>query len=937
MKRTIYQNRILVDQITLNNLEDSKIDEILKRQKLLGSAGIVSGLNITPFNINISVSPGTAVLPSGEVVELTTTQSNLPLATYEFEQFNLVVLNYSESFSLSRENEKGEDEQNLFAAVTPTVSVLTVDQYLSLPISQDFLIIGIVVGQGEGVALKSDNILNAEFDLNIYNFSDLQVLKGIIIKSSNISPTNDYGYFRYHFPSRQLRFVSPNNPNTVTSTTGRVINLSQNLTNVILTDPDVPEDTITVDIYGTTLPASTASIDSSDLSAFTSEGLITGNLVEEPIDFSSLYTDNLFDLDSDNRVEIPKSSAKDRSHREKLGNGFSNDRNPHGISLSDIIKVFETIQGSISLGDDLLSYPEEAVYSRIKNEASRNSPYLLVLETELPGQGAISIAPVRLYANSLNPSEIEDDEDVRNTHLSGLFLTFNARYDLENDLWYKDNVDFEQIPSIRVELGSDSFDVSMNQGDLEFADLDGWSKKLFTNFSYNLFSESLGIISQANDNLVQDFTAILNAAQVSGVDRPNMIPLYEDVHNSNGGLRIYYGQELNTGTGEARIDFYLNAKPNIGEGTWTKDLGSNPDTGFLGYSYFFRYRFGSNQIEVGQYTGENLTFSSWDKQELLFEGGIEIPSSSQLRGAFRINSIRYENVRKRIKIVNLGDIGYSANPEFRRERFPEGSANVGDSSSDRYFERSSGNTTLMGVGVPVIADIENRRKTIGSESNTPRLVWRGPEKDFWKSDDKPSTSQADACYIGTREVVPGQSIKFTFPITFEENEIMIERIRIPWDWENAPSNASGIDQIQEFGFQDNVGSSPGDEPFFAVRINKVNILTGENVQDISPNFGALNPIRYQTLRTASPANEMVLVMEVPAASSEDYLITLSNEDLEENEIYQLQVQTNYLIEDRSDTYRKRGTSPSAANGQVFQIRPIIIGNCVIEYDTFNIE
>lgn len=933
MKRTVYRNRFLVDQIMLNYTETSKIEEILERQRILGSSGIYSGLLVSTSSLNttaLTVSPGIAVMPSGEIVELSDTVNNLSLADSTNQALNVVYITYSESGSNSQLDELGDSEENLFIDTTGVVLTATVEDFINITPRDNILVIALAYARGSGISLQSTDIVNATVDLNTSKFSQspFNIMKGIVIKGTTVNPVNSYGYIIYDFSTNNIGFVSPNNPDN-TGPANIPVRLGRNRTNVVLEDPDIPGDSITVDIYGEAIPASTSSINFTDLTEYILDGTIVGNIVTERIDFSQLYEENLFDISDDVRISIPKSTANDNSHRDIVGNSNSTPDNPHGLALLDLIKVFESLKGSIDIGSYLLANIEEGVYPRVRARASTDCPYLLMLETEVPGLSSDVEAPVRLYCNSFNPENITGVSDVNNQKLSGTLITFNARYSLEDNTWIKDN---EGLVSIRVELNVDSFNVSLNNEDSTFSDSDGWRIKLLNNVSYTLLNDSLALVSTSNDSLSDRFTAALNVGSSFDVARPNMVPLYEDLENPNGAIRIYIGNnQAGTLGGDGRIEFLLNAKPNLGVNTWTKDLPANITNSFLGNSYRLSYNFAESSLSAYEYTGDSLTFSTWDPIPIKLLGGIETSLVTPMVGNYRVDNLVYESPVSRILVVNHGDVGYVSNNYFLSI-----AAGRDIDNADRYFQRDTSNTEIMGAGLPAILDVENRRKNIGQQSNTPRLVWRGPERDVWKSDDDYSE---ESCFIGTKSPSANQEITFIFPIDFEEDEILIRRISIPWDWENSPTSGNGIDTQNFFNFQDDYNPVSGGVPFFRIRLYKTDLLTG-NIVDFSPSFSGLDCISYIPLisRTPPEVDEMVIEIAHPSGWMNDYLVSLSKEDLLENEVFQLHVSTNNLPISVDEIYGLYGlNTPSSAEGQIWQFRPIIIGNCVVEYETFNVE
>lgn len=921
MRRTIYHNRFLVDQIMLNNTEDSKVLEILRRQKLLGTSGVISGLRITPFissSISIYVSSGQAVLPNGEIVSLNSDVSNIPLADSTNGALNLALLTYKEEGFDNRINELGENESSLVTIVNPSVEVLTSDQYLALPISssdpnvttsENALILGIITARGVGVPLNSSSILSSNEDLNLTNFSNFELMKGVVIKSSTVENVDNFGTLRYDLTSRRLDFISPNNNSPFTSSFGHVIDRSQDVKDITLTDSALTEDRIVVDIYGTIIPT-LASLDSAAITDFTNRGILTGNIVTENIDFSYLYNRNLYEIESDSRVDVPIASAEDKAHRELVGTGNTKETNPHGISLADLIKLFELIPGGIRIGDELISTPEEAVFSRIKMAASSEARYCLLWETEIPNQGAFALSPLRFYINSLDPSL--DDDNLSETQLTGISITLNARFDPINNIWEKDNVGFSEVPAIKLELGSDSFNISMNQGEPSFNDPDGWSNKLLIDGNFSIIKDALAVFGRNNvdhNDAARTFAGLVNAAENSpSSSRPAKVCLYEDLNAFNGGLRIYLGNNQSTGIGDGAFEFYVNARPQLGQpitsfAGWEKDVLDSP-------SYYLRYAFATGQLEACKYEGSSSVFGSnfWEPQVVKIPGGfVTTDTVSSFRGSFVTTNLAYAEPINRVKVVPLSDIGFSVNQNYVQDIPGHGDRNG-------YFGRDEGNLKLMRRGVPHQIAIENYNKN-STQTSVPKYVWRGPERNIYRSDSENDFDGDLTIFPSLIVTSSGQVFKFTFPFSFEEQIVDIDKMSFTLDFGQLPLNEQTTNFNRSFG------------PDLDLRFNliKLNTLTGD-FTDLNPSLpDSPPPIRWESLGTGTPLTEQVVNIQNPSG---DIIRTIDKtaDDFGENDILQLELEINTpLVRVEVVSFRN------------LRFYPIIIGNLVIEYKTLYVE
>lgn len=917
MRRTIYRNRFLVDEVLLNNTENTKIAEILLHHEILGEEGIIEGLNVSPSSTvdgAVDVTKGSAVLPNKEIVQILVDQSAVGLASSTSGDLNIVAVKYEESFSEPKPSINGGVTNLVFADPTPEIKVYTSSDFISLSSSdlEKMLVIAVVVAAGASVAIPPADIHQASEDVNILDLSNLEILKGVIIKSTNVDSTPLQGSIRYDVQNKFLSFVSPNNPSPPPLTGGGpspvAIDTSlRDPVTLILIDPTTsPIDTLEVEVYGTSLPDSLSSFDSARLQELQDSGRINSVIINEVLDFRGLYSQNSTEVQDGLIKETKKSSAVDRRHRQKIGSGLTTSSNPHGLSLADITEIFESIPGNFRIGDGLLDTPEEAEYPRLSVNVSDKSDYTLLFESDLPFEGSRFVSPARIYLST-----------------NGIALTVNARYNpLDND-WTKDNIAFLTVPAIKVEATVDDFSISYNlSNSVTFS---SWEVKLLTDEDENFLRESLVITpntnEEHNDSASNIFRALINEGSFSGiVDRKT--PIYEDKNATGGGLRIYMGRDFSRNSGSNVIEFTYNAK-NLESNTnlWVKDITSTP-------SYVFRFVFDSNlssrdKLESLVYTGTSSPFndSSFTELEFAIPGGFRssTESNSEFLTSLLIEDnkdLLYENAVNRRKVVSLSDIGYfaSEDPTVRRELI-----NTDDPGNDPYFDRELGGFGVLDLRLPVLIQIENLNKN-EQKINVPRLVWRGPQRSIVREES--SIHDGNISFIGTQKYSSGVEFTFTFPIHFEEENVEIQSMTLPWDWFRVAIFGNNLNPFsfneQEFNFN---------EPFDSQnRWLKFNLFAVDyldnSVRSVNPPPAfSQAPIVWETADgSSSTESSKVIRIRNPDGGS---LLSLNSSSFTDNEFLQLQVSTNQVFID-SDI-------------PIIEYRPITIGNLIIDYTTFNIE
>lgn len=872
MRRTLYIDNVVIDEQMLNNTENSKIQEILLHHNSLGISGVISGLdiNISPANnFAISVSSGSAVLSNREVVNLDNSIEELQLASNDSGVYNLVVAFYEESFSKKKPNQIGSEDFYSFAESSCRIQVLTLEQYLALQQSnvdpniqtlENSLIIGIVIGNGLSSPLLSTSIIKPSEDQILTDFGNFKLIDGIVIKSTNIKSTSNKGVLKYDLTNKRIRFISPNNPNPpakddlgenflqilengeeVTEDNSNVI--SATTFNYILEDPDFQEDTITLDIFLPIYPISINSIESSRLPSLISSGLIvpifrnptldvnllsltesqiqdfiandsiSNFIVNEEIEFNDLYTQNKTELISGVEVELAKYSAVDTLHRELTGDGQTNTNNPHGLSIDNIAKIFDSIKGSLNVGNLLNKSGFDALIPRIISAAHDRSRYTLFFETNYLGSSPSY--PIRVYINS---------PGVDSDTFSGITLTINARWIESDNLWYKDSTG---VNSVRLQLNYNEFIYTFNDSPVSSITDNDWGRIDWqTDAFHTSILNSLGIVPKTNTehNTSSNFSALLNVEENPQSTeeeplRPNKMLIFESTGSTLGDLRIYFGKDQNlrelteeVDTGEVdefdqpifetirfapeTLDFTINAKPQLESLNWSKESGLT--------SYMLRYRFSDSIFSAYRFNNSTATSfldGEWEEVSFSINGGIRATQNSVITGNFIINNdgITFNQEQTRRKIIPVREIGFNKAFGGSAGYFTPVLDTGGN--SDAYFEWARGNSEGYGTldyGTP-------QRVVYGAEIlggnllDVPRYINTGPRRPIirGRAEDTAGGGNGDQMIVAFTSY--NGTSRYLIPLKFEEEEVNLIDFKLPIDIFGEDYNSAGIPQTLEFG------------------------------------------------------------------------------------------------------------------------------------------
>lgn len=327
MERTEYFNQTKPSQLQLNNTEDSKIRQILYRDRSFGQFGVRIGFRVTVNSgdaAKIDIGPGEGYTGgffssenlngspnSGEristITDSVTGQSSYQttavaqaLASYSSGVKNYITLLYVETEShLLQERTYPFTQHNTIVSNTYQVSVLTLSQWNALTSDEkeQRILVAIVTAKGAGVALTSADI------------DQVVQPKGHPISAGN--PTNITG-------------VSINNVSDETLVGNGTLRFEAATNMLYWTAPGDTEG------VGVVVPSSgTYILYSNSVSYYLEAHTIFASLPvgdqSDIIIIKSLYG-----------REIPLASATDQVHRDMVGHGSKTINNPHALSIQDI-------------------------------------------------------------------------------------------------------------------------------------------------------------------------------------------------------------------------------------------------------------------------------------------------------------------------------------------------------------------------------------------------------------------------------------------------------------------------------------------------------------------------------------------------------------------------------------------------------------------------
>lgn len=1005
MRRTIYKDNVVIDESMLNNTENSKIAEILLHHKAIGQEGVLSGLSVSVSAenaINISVSPGKAVLPNREIVELIDDQLNISLATNALNQYNLVLLSYFEESTSLKADKLGREGHLALRNSSGYISVVSVDQYFALPQSDNnpitqtrdnSLVIAIVTGNGEDTALLSTSIKQSTSFSELTDFGSFKVLSGIVIKSTSIASSVSPGYLKFDLANRRLRFISPNNPSppeledlgeeaiTIEPTTPPELSVlspqeqalllsGETQLDLTLSDPDVPEDFIVVDIFFPVFPEAIESLDINDLpqlirddiilpiftnpttninlntlsstqlSALIENDTFNNFIINEEVSFVNLYSENSTQIQENIDIEVSRAGAVDSIHRQIIGSGQTTENNPHGIALRDVIQAFDKIAGAFRVGDSLLQTAEDALNPRITSKASTSNKYTLLFEFGHSDDSSDYANPTRIYINSSNGGE--------NT-FAGLTITVNAKYNPGTNYWEKDEIN---VNAVRFLIDYQSVGFYINSSSPTIFDPSDWNAAIYeTDINSTQLAKSLGIVPKSNtlQNSATINTGLINTSQplelfnlLSNTElsealaeaRPLKVLLFENRRTSYGSLRIYLGKdqsdisltkEVETGQVDEfnqpiidtielpnnEIDFVVNAKPVLGSLGWLKDVSSQR-------SYLFRYKFATASIEAYRLDDnvENFQDGDWIPAKINLKGGVKATEDSIIVANYIVDvdglGIVYESpgvIRK--KIVSVKEIGWNVQSGGLGHGLP---SRVSFTNIKNYIDVGDFRGTVDRP-VPTRMMYENITKN-RERINTTRLVWTGPNTAF----DRYDSSDGEQLIPVPAKFDNNATHRYLFPLIFEEETVELIDLKIPLDID------IDYDQFEfpiNLQFNDNLDTQ---EKLFNCNFWDTDIISGSNTL-VSPLNNNTVKLTYEDVISGSE-NKMIWIR---SETLNEPFLTITRTDL--NRIVYFHMTS--IIDTWTGFNESRDPFPNSSIQTAYGWW--YIGSPIIKYRTRNVE
>ena len=315
MDRSLFPNGVLVTNADLKRVESTKSDHIMRNRVDFTSRGVMSGGEITVNLVNtdrIDVAVFTGYTPRGDYVVGDVANYNISLADSTVGVVNVVCAVYSEAFVKNKPHESDGSTYATAAEASFRISVYTqadfdnpavlspTDDNLSNDALDRCLVLGKVTATGGALTLGS---IQSPTDFNSILYANPITppsMPGVDITYVDTDTTVGTGLLEYQYsaPNYELRWTAPGSvvgawvvwsadgSQTVTDGSGRFIR-------VYLAVSQMPQSG--------TFPLS------------------------ENIEVVDLYGQ-----------EIPRQSAEDTLHRNKLGTGIVSSTNPHGMSINDL-------------------------------------------------------------------------------------------------------------------------------------------------------------------------------------------------------------------------------------------------------------------------------------------------------------------------------------------------------------------------------------------------------------------------------------------------------------------------------------------------------------------------------------------------------------------------------------------------------------------------
>ena len=405
MDRSIYPDRVEVQATDLQRTEAQRAFHILQRFADITRSGVSTGIAVatgsTAGRININITgTGRAYTPSGDIIEMTTSQVDVPLADSTNTVVNLICITYVEVEGNPGAHETDGTVKNREATRSFLVDAKTQVQYdaLSSAARDQIVILATVVAAGNGNPV---GIITQQSAF-------VQLLSARVV-TAGAPPPNVTGI--------EIVAVSAG---TATGTDG-LLDVDYTSGADIKVRYSAPGDAYgaLVQMIGAGQPLTVTSSGGQTLQLIYDEGLLP----------SSDVTDNIevYDLGAETGQRF---SAEDLQHRSLNGRGLPTATNPHGLDLRDLDALVYYLDREVRLGDGLVSRTEEALVPRLSTKLVGTTDFTLLWEMD----EAAATYPARLYGYD-------------NAGLTALTLVTNARW--TGSAWVQDNAG---QPSFRLDI-----------------------------------------------------------------------------------------------------------------------------------------------------------------------------------------------------------------------------------------------------------------------------------------------------------------------------------------------------------------------------------------------------------------------------------------------------------------------------------------------------
>jgi len=321
---SLYPDGVLVDQTALRRTETTKAAEIKRNRTDLSSRGMFTGGEITvnaTDGTRIDVAQLSGYAPSGEYIETTSDYYSIALDDYTLAAVNYVCAVYTEANVGDQPHESDGEVYAVEAQMAWRIRVFEESVFDALPASDTnlandakdrCLLIGKVTANGSGIGLTTSNIFSpTDFDNILYSTPQvLSTISGVTITKVSADTAVGDGTVTFDdtgAPTYTLMWTPAvgGAGAAVPFTADGEYNLLDGLGNYI-----------TVVVAVSQLP-------------------VIGGSTTETVTITNLYNQ-----------DIPRHSADDLLHRNKIGTGIVTEVNPHGMSVDDLegVSVATAIQ-----------------------------------------------------------------------------------------------------------------------------------------------------------------------------------------------------------------------------------------------------------------------------------------------------------------------------------------------------------------------------------------------------------------------------------------------------------------------------------------------------------------------------------------------------------------------------------------------------------------